>query len=525
MCCALFSYCVSHSLLQLLSQIRELQHQSQLKKAYKAYGNDHRTAAKELYARSQFTIAYIHYWTLFSCLSCDTCRLLPPAERHNLAVDLLEKLSVTCLRAGWLSDAANFASEALSREDQSTRARIWLATAHLGLGALDAARKELSLLPRRGHFPSGFPAWIEARVLAQREVLARLEQEQRGVFNVLAMERDATDRVPLTPHSTATFQIEATPAGWRTIARVAKDTLLFVAAPLACAPCYTAESQCVAEEEEEAAAIDPDVAPAKTTTTTTRTAGTTRSSGSGPQTRLPPILHTPNDEANDPNSLFSLALVADSVFEQAKARAHGDGNGNGNTPNPLSHTPDLTAAASAFLSTPPPPAPISAHEQDPPVLTLAELADELYTQAKVGPVVRVGVRGAAARVVAARAKARERERTRAADDPAGEALLEIVGNELRAASILVAQNYTVSIPHPPSHTHTHTTTGRSRRTPNPSSSSPLDRPAHAGHAIYIPALKLVPCATPAEGNTYPTFHGPYLVRVFHFLNHLTNSKL
>lgn len=442
---------------QLLSQIRENQHQAQLRKAYRAYGSNQRKAAKELYAREQFTIAYVQYWSMFTCLSCDKCREMPSAERHSLYIDLLEKLAVTCLRAGWLADAENFASEALDREKRSTRARIWLATAQLGLGKLELARKNLLLLPRRGQFPAEFPPWIEARVLAQREVLARLEQEARGVFNISALELDPPDCTPDTPHSTALFQIEATPAGYRTVARVARGALLLVASPVACAPCYTAEPPSSSTETVSHENTDP-------STTVEVASPLAQSEG-----RLPLI---PQDD--DPNSLFSLALVADSVFEQAKAHVQ-----------TLETVPEQP---------PPMREPTTLHEEDPSLLSLASIADTLYTQAKVLPLVRFPLRAAAARC--------RKE---------SEQVIDIVGNELRAAAILVAQNYTLSIPH--------VQAGSTPVQPNRSENDtlgdlPCEKPVHAGHALYIPTLKLLASSSP---NTYPTFHGPYLVRIFNYL--------
>lgn len=423
---------------------------------YKAYGSDHRRAAKELYTREQFTIAYIQYWSMFACLSCDKCRKLSSAERHNLAVDLLEKLAVTCLRAGWLADAANFATEALQREERSTRARIWLATAQLGLGNLDVARKNLMMLPRRGQFPPEFPAWIEGRVLAQREVLARLEQETRGVFDLTAMQLDAPDRTPITPHSTAIFHVEATPAGYRTIARVAKDALLLVASPLACAPCYAPDPSHLE------AVHTPPASPKPKTS---------------PDGQLPFIIHD-----DDPTSLFSLALVADSVFENAKAHSKDPPSSPGQPsplPPPQQHHP-----------------PTNAHDEDPSILTLATLADTVYTQAKVLPLVRIPIRAAAARC--------RKE---------SEAVIDLVGNELRAAAILVAQNYTVGIPHPSLGAGVTASGGKGRQYRRWTNEVGLpDKPVHAGHAIYLPTLKLISSTNP---NTYPTFHGPHLVNLIH----------
>ncbi|KAF8585458.1 hypothetical protein K439DRAFT_1632615 [Ramaria rubella] len=473
-----------HAVVQLLTQIREQQHQTTLRGVYKAFGSDHRKAAKELYSRGHFSIAYAQYWSLFTCLSCDKCRTLSAAERHNLAVDLLEKLAVTSLRAGWFADAENFADEALKFEKCSTRARIWLATAQLGLGKLNAARKNLTMLPRRGQFPRDFPPWIEARVMAQRAVLERLEQEAKGDYDILALELDAPDCTPETPHSTKLFRLEAIPGGYRTTAKITKGALLLITSPLVCAPCYTIDITAGAASPTPQQEGGPPIIEApQFTTDSPRTLTmdpqmqkpppTPTSVGAPPKATTPLsttfLPQSPTDPDTDP--LFSLALIADAVFEQAKAHSE-----------PSPNTPQKTL-----------------HDEDPSLLSLAYITDTLYTQAKAFPHVRLLVRAAAARC------GKESER-----------VIDIVGDEIRAAAIVVAQNYTVSIP------HVHGYRGRwgdeavraeadgsEHANTSAAAPAPCNKPVHAGHALYLSTLKLVSSPS-SSANTYATFHGPHL---------------
>ncbi|KAF8521598.1 hypothetical protein BU17DRAFT_87827 [Hysterangium stoloniferum] len=411
-----------HAVLQLFSQLRANTSQTALKQSYKRNASNPRAVAKDLYTSSHFPLAYTQYRALLSCLSCDKCALMSPPQLHNHTVDLLEKLAVTCLHAGWWIDAERHAAKALKYEPCSTRARLWLATAHMGLQKLDLARAHFSLLPPAGEFPPAFPRWIEARVATQRVMLSRMEMEAKGQYDLKAMEKEPQDRVPEIMRSEGRWGVEEVPAGWRTTRSVVKGELLIVSRPVACAPCYvakevpppnanadvdmsgggkaftsrsngqtltngsaysksrgfltkpsapmTARINTTLTSATRAAAAPssykPPNSPSKSSSISTpskHTVTTTTSSSTNPTTAAPSPTITPKPTIQlelELDDTFALALRADDMFSLAASNAEASFS----TPERATYPPKAMAAALASKPTPTPHAPAP-----PPVLT------------------------------------------------------------------------------------------------------------------------------------------------------------
>lgn len=597
----------SSSPFQLLAHIRDSTYQDTLKQFYKKHGaTNHRGVAKELYANAHFPPAFVQYQSLLNCLACDTCQKMTEQQLHNHTVDLLEKLAVTCIRAGWLVDAEKFANRALKHEPCSTRARLWLATALMGLGNLDLARAHLALLPPPGSFPANFPKWIEQRVQVQRALLRRLEDEQRGDYNVLAMARERRDRVPETVRMTGVFGVELGPQGWRSIVRLRKGAVVIVAPPISAAPCYVEdEDVCaelhVAETKQKVASStgnSPTTLNVRKSATMTASSGPTPSHAFGtitlnspvpnagtsfpsspqspqslsspavaPHQHPSPAAPTPKITLSSPtfsstplldlaiDDTFALALAADNIFTEAaeKAELHAREQQqqqrekkiheskpkpkpdpgtmvlrtppNAFLPRPMKRLKVPTASPPAPLPTSPrlrsplskysytfneppisTPEPTTHTAEDPPLLSLTLLTDTLFNAAKTLPNVRAQVRAAAARC------------TRAA-----ESVIDLVGEEVRAACIVVSCFYSVAIPF--SNPEAEGGSGDIK-----SKSAEMDRTTklrsfgeknehgtvHAGHALYLPMFHLLSAASSDSANTEATFVGPYLVRLLVF---------
>lgn len=520
---------------------------------------------------------------------------------------------MTCIRAGWLVDAEKFANRALKHEPCSTRARLWLATALMGLGNLDLARAHLALLPQPGSFPPNFPKWIEQRVEVQRAMLRRLEDEQRGDYNVIAMAKERRDRVPEIVRMSGTFGVELGPKGWRTIVKLRKGAVVIVAPPISCAPCYIEDEEVCAELHindtkpktsstttnintnsakrmgAAASAVNtpghasgaivlnspvPDAAASKPQSLHTSPQSTQSLSSpavaahqtaapftpsSAPKLNLPPSSSTPLlDLAID--DTFALALAADNIFTEAaeKAELHAREQQKIKTQSPLPSQPKpkpnlttivLRTPPNAFLPRPvkrfkipnvPPPSPLptsprlrsplakysyafnepeisasvpTAHTtEDPPFLSLALLTDTLLNAAKTLPSVRAQVRTAAARC------------TRAA-----EGVIDLVGEEVRAACMVVACFYNVAIPFSDPNESNGDTKGKGVDKDKAKMRSFGGKneygTIHAGHGLYLPMFHLL-SADSDSANTEATFVGPYLVRSSYTLSisHRLNLK-